>query len=170
MKDRVPSMVYSSVSNPLFPLGRYFKMNRSLRKTKVAFWIFAVTAGVLQTWSYRFYIEPDGVNYLDIASAYQRGDWSAAVNGYWSPLFSWLLAIVQSLFHPPAYWESTVLHLLNFLAYLFALACFEFFFGRLLALLRTRFPDAVGDEGMPEWIWWVFGYTAFLLAALTTIT
>ena len=145
-------------------------MNRSLRKTKVVFWIFAATAGVLQTWSYRFYIEPDGVNYLDIASAYQRGDWSAAVNGYWSPLFSWLLAIVQSLFHPPAYWESTVLHLLNFLAYLFALACFEFFFGRLLTLLRARFPDAVGDDGMPEWIWWVFGYTAFLLAALRHIT
>jgi hypothetical protein len=145
-------------------------MNPSLRNTRLTFWSFAVVIGLLQAWSYRFYIEPDGVNYLDIASAYLRGDWRAAINGYWSPLYSWLLAIVQWLFHPPAYWESTFLHLVNLVFYLLALRCFEFFFQRLLSLLAARDPDAVSDDGPPEWAWWVIGYTAFLLAALRLIT
>jgi 4-amino-4-deoxy-L-arabinose transferase-like glycosyltransferase len=145
-------------------------MNPSLRITRLTFWGFAVSAGILQTWSYRFYIEPDGVNYLDISSAYLRRDWSAAINGYWSPLYSWLLAIVQWLFHPSAYWESTFLHLLNFVFYLFALRCFEFFFRRLLSLLAACCTDTIGDKGLPEWAWWVIGYTAFLLATLRLIT
>jgi hypothetical protein len=145
-------------------------MNPSLRNTRLTFWGFAVSAGILQTWSYRFYIEPDGVNYLDISSAYLRRDWSAAINGYWSPLYSWLLAIVQWLFHPSAYWESTFLHLLNFVFYLFALRCFEFFFRKLLSLLAARYPDTFGDKGLPEWAWWVIGYAAFLLATLRLIT
>jgi hypothetical protein len=145
-------------------------MNLSLRNTRITFWSFAVLAGISQAWGSRFYIEPDGVNYLDIAAAYLRGDWSSAINGYWSPFYSWLLAINQRLFHPSAYWESTFLHLLNFVFYLLALRCFEFFFQRLLSLLAERYPDTVGDKGLPEWAWWIIGYTAFLLAALRLIT
>ncbi len=70
-------------------------MNPSVRKTKVFFWSLAVSAGFIQAWGYRFYIEPDGVNYLDVADAYRRGDWSSAINGYWSPLYSWLLMLVR---------------------------------------------------------------------------
>jgi hypothetical protein len=33
----------------------------------------------------------DGVSYISIAQKYARGDFSEAVNGYWSPLLSWLL-------------------------------------------------------------------------------
>jgi hypothetical protein len=145
-------------------------MSPSLRNTRITFWSYAVIAGISQAWSSRFYIEPDGVNYLDIAAAYLRGDWTSAINGYWSPFYSWLLAITQGLFHPSAYRESTFLHLLNFTFYLLALRCFEFFFRRLYSLLAARYPDTVGDKELPEWTWWVIGYTAFLLAALRLIT
>jgi hypothetical protein len=145
-------------------------MNPSLRRVRMASWSFAFVAGILQAWSYRFYIEPDGVNYLDVAAAYLRGDWSHAVNGYWSPLYSWLFVLIASLFHPSAYWESTFLHLLNFIFYLLALLSFEFFFRRLTSLLEARYPNTVGDEKLPEWAWWVLGYTAFLLAALRLLT
>jgi hypothetical protein len=145
-------------------------MKSAVRKTRVIFWSLAVTAGFIQAWSYRFYIEPDGVNYLDVATAYSRADWSAAINGYWSPLYSWLLALVQALFHPSSLWESTVLHLLNFAVFLLALRCFEFFFGQLLRLLRAESPDATDDVMTPEWAWWVLGYSAFLLSALRLIT
>jgi hypothetical protein len=145
-------------------------MNPSLGRVRIAFWSFAFVAGLLQAWSYRFYIEPDGVNYLDVAAAYLRGDWNHAVNGYWSPLYSWLLVLTASLFHPSAYWESTSLHLLNFISYLLALLSFEFFFRRLLSLLEASYPHATGEEKLPEWAWWVLGYTAFLLAALRLLT
>jgi len=34
----------------------------------------------------------DQVSYISIAQKYARGEFGQAVNGYWSPLFSWLLA------------------------------------------------------------------------------
>ena len=140
------------------------------RRTRIGFWCFAAVAGFLQAWGSRFYIEPDGANYLDIADAYLRRDWGSAFNGYWSPLYSWLLAAVKWLFAPSAYWESTALHLLNFVLFLLALFCFELFFRKLLALLAVRFPDAVGDQGLPNWAWWTLGYVAFLLLSLRMIS
>ena len=35
---------------------------------------------------------PDGLNYIAIAELYAAGQWAAAINGYWSPAFSILLA------------------------------------------------------------------------------
>jgi len=40
---------------------------------------------------YQYQINPDGISYISIAQKYLRGDYGNAVNGYWSPLFSWLL-------------------------------------------------------------------------------
>jgi len=43
----------------------------------------------------RFYINnPDTISYLTIAGKYAHGDFATAVNGYWSPLISWMLAFV----------------------------------------------------------------------------
>jgi hypothetical protein len=125
-----------------------------MNRKRAAFWIFAVIAGALQCWSYRFWIEPDGINYLDVASAYTRHDWTAAISTYWSPLYSWLLAIVLAIFHPPLYWESTTLHLLNFVIFLAALRFGAFF---IAELIRSR-----QEEGLlaVEATWWI---TACLL-------
>ena len=42
----------------------------------------------------RWYADnPDTFQYLAIAIKYLSGDWSHAINGYWSPIISWLLAI-----------------------------------------------------------------------------
>src|SRR5690242_12335485 len=112
--------------------------------------LVALVLGFLQTWANAFYIEPDGVNYLDIAQAYLRRDWTNALNAYWSPFYSWLLALVQWAFHPSPSWESTFLHLLNFVMFLFALAGFEFFFNRLLSLIKALGPQSADTEGPPE--------------------
>ena len=141
-----------------------------LPKIKLAFRITAVALGFFQAWASRFFIEPDGINYLDIATAYLRRDWSNAVNAYWSPMYSWLLAVVQVIFHPSRYWESTFLHLLNFLLFLFALVSFEFFLGRLIALARFLSSETGGSGDIPEWAWWVLGYAAFLVCGLRVIT
>ncbi len=126
--------------------------------------------GFLQAWAGRFYIEHDGVNYLDVAQAYARHDWRHAINGYWSPLYSWLLAIVEVLFRPAPYWESTSLHLLNFFLFVLALIAFEFLLGRLLALVNSLFPELSGEAARPTWAWWLLGYTAFAVCTLRIIT
>lgn len=40
---------------------------------------------------YRYQINPDGISYISIAHKYMAYDFRNAVNGYWGPLFSWLL-------------------------------------------------------------------------------
>lgn len=48
----------------------------------------------------RWYADnPDTFQYLAIASKYCSGDWSHAVNGYWSPMISWLLTIPLLFFN-----------------------------------------------------------------------
>lgn len=37
------------------------------------------------------YIDRDTASYIAIAFKYQRGDFFGAINGYWSPMYSWLL-------------------------------------------------------------------------------
>ena len=145
-------------------------MSSSSRAVRAAFRLVALVLGFLQTWAFRFYIEPDGVNYLDIARAYLRRDWTNALNAYWSPLYSWLLALIQWAVHPSPYFESTFLHLLNFVLFLLALASFEFYYRRLLSLIMVFCPQAGYDEGQPEWAWWMLGYTAFLVCSLRLIT
>ena len=43
---------------------------------------------------------PDGVSYLDVVDKYLQQDWAWAINIYWSPLYSWLLAGALYLIRP----------------------------------------------------------------------
>jgi hypothetical protein len=52
---------------------------------------YTVLWAILMPLWYRYWINPDGVSYISIAQKYVAGDFRDAVNGYWSPLYSWLL-------------------------------------------------------------------------------
>lgn len=54
--------------------------------------IVAVLAAGILAPGYRYGVGIDGLSYLTIAEAYARGDWAQALNTYWSPVYSWLLA------------------------------------------------------------------------------
>jgi hypothetical protein len=41
----------------------------------------------------KYFIDSDGISYLSIAKHYANGNWAYAINGFWSPMISWLLAI-----------------------------------------------------------------------------
>lgn len=48
---------------------------------------------ILSVISIKYYpnTDVDGISYINIAHAYAMGNWTGAVNGYWSPLYSWLM-------------------------------------------------------------------------------
>ncbi len=71
----------------------------------------------------------DGISYLDLGDAWARGDWTGAVNAYWSPMYSWLLKCVTSLASLPN--ESTAAHIANLFALALALLGFELFWDEL---------------------------------------
>jgi len=41
---------------------------------------------------FQYNVGGDGTSYISIAQHYATGNWQDAVNGYWSPLYSWLIA------------------------------------------------------------------------------
>lgn len=51
----------------------------------------------LTAYSARYTLNPDGVSYISIASQYVDGHSSDAINAYWSPLLSWLIAPLIAL-------------------------------------------------------------------------
>src|SRR5208283_3374122 len=114
---------------------------RALRHLLLAFWICAIAFGVIQASNSRFEMAPDGIQYLDNADAYLRGDWHNAANTQWSPMYPWLLAVALAALKPTTYWQFPVLHLVNCVIYLGALAAFQFFLSTLLRRIQGTFPS-----------------------------
>jgi hypothetical protein len=135
-----------------------------LRLLRAGFLATAAACGLLQAWIYRHDIkEYDGISYLDMGDAFFRGDWVTAVNGYWSPLYAWLLGLAQWALRPAPYWEYPLVQAVNFALYLGALGCFDFL---LRELIRWQRGQAAGLVALPEWAWLALGYPLFLWSAL----
>jgi hypothetical protein len=111
----------------------------------------------------------DGIDYLDMGDAYLRGDWDMAINGIWSPLYSWILGLVLRIVQPSIHWEFPVVQITNFVIYAVALLCFEYFW-RELTLCKTA-----GSKTTPETVsfhpalWLVLGYSLFIWSSLNLI-
>jgi hypothetical protein len=138
---------------------------------RICCWFVALALGAADAWATRFTMNPDGVSYLDIGDAYWRGDWHNAINAYWSPLYSWILGCFLKVLKPSMYWEYPLVHLVNFLIYVAALACFEFFLATFIAERKQRDQDLTRDGlvGLSESSWWVLGYSLFISSSLILI-
>ena len=157
-------------------------------RTEACCWLVALALGFLQAWGRRhvsadglLYVGADSIAYLDQADAWLRGDWAAAVNAMWSPLYPWLLALVLRVCRPSSYQEFTVARLLNFLIYAAALAAFAYCLRRLLAIrgahvifrhepATTRPDEAPGTTTPSGWlaphVMVLLGYALFIWTAL----
>ena len=114
-------------------------------EARLRFWALTVilATGFLRDWVGRYSMDPDGICYLDLGDAFFHRKWFDAVNGYWSPLYSWLLGAAMFLGKPSRQWEFPLVHVVNFFIYLAALAGFEFF---LRSLLPQAAPEGVASE------------------------
>jgi hypothetical protein len=108
-------------------------------------------------------IGADGLGYLDVARAYLRHDWQTAVNGYWGPLYSWLLAIMMRFFHSGAGDELAMARALNCAIFTVALYTFSRYWRAVADWSRraggeeTPLPDAI------PLVWIGFGYLLFIV-------
>jgi len=84
-------------------------------------WVWAAAVALIavtsvNAWNNRYVLNPDGVSYLDLAERLSAGDWGAFVQGYWSPVYPALLALVSAVGgHAPTA-LLTAAHALNALA------------------------------------------------------
>ena len=121
-----------------------------LKKTALverSFLILCFTSGLLQVWISRYAMISDGVSYLDVGDAYFRHNWSTAINGYWSPMYSWCLGLALYVFKPSLRWEFIIVHLVNFVIYLAALLCFRFFLYSVLRAVREQAAECAEGPG-----------------------
>jgi hypothetical protein len=122
------------------------------------FWVIALMLGLMEVWANRFYMGNDGVPYLDMANAYMRGDWHTALNGFWNPLYAWLIGLDFLIFRPSPYWEYPMVQMLNFGIYAATVASFEYL---LRGWLAWRRDDEVAVR--------VIAYGLFLWSSLILI-
>jgi hypothetical protein len=93
----------------------------------------SLALGLFHAWLGRNSMNPDGISYMDVGDALVRGNWSLAVNGWWSPLYAWIVGVVEFLFKPTPRWEFPLVHAVNFAVFAFALMSFRFLLHTLLA-------------------------------------
>lgn len=138
----------------------------------IAFWLIAILLGIIHAWAGRHAMNPDGIFYLDIGDAYFRRDWNMALNAYWSPFYSWLLGLIMFLLKPSPYYEFTIVHIVNFVIYLFALVSFHFFLIGLVRCHRNRAVKVSKDKdvALPEGALLALGYTLFIWSSLRLIS
>ncbi len=147
-------------------LRSLWKNNVSVFHTRIAFRMLATGLGALHTYAaiQSQSMNADGISYLDIGDAYFRADWANAVNAVWSPLYSWILGLVNFVVKPSMSWEFPTVHIVNFLIFLAALASFEFMWGNV----RTTVPDSENSI-IHDLLWWTLGYLLFIWTSLGLI-
>jgi hypothetical protein len=126
----------------------------------------AVGLGAIQAWNHRFeFASEDIVSYLDVADFYLQGAWASAINGNWSPLYSFCLALAQAVLDWGPAWDACRVKLVNFIIFLGALICFRFFLHNLLLFRERRAAsgDASGAATLPAWLLTTGGYLLLFL-------
>jgi len=139
--------------------------------TEAVLFALAVLIGLARVSAARHLINPDGISYLDLGDAYLRGDWSAAINGYWSPLSPVLFGLALKILRPSPALEFPMVHYVIFGIYIAALLCFRFFWKNLIhyhAAQRKDY-DSRGLAQLPEPVWIAFGYAIFLVSCVEFI-
>jgi Dolichyl-phosphate-mannose-protein mannosyltransferase len=137
--------------------------------TERSYLISCIVLGAAQAWICRYSRIPDGVSYLDIGDAYLRGDWAAAVNAYWSPMYSWCLGLALYLLKPSIWWEFITIHLVNLIIYLLTLFCFRFFLHSVLRALRQTTTESDDSVPLSEGALIALAYCLFLWCSLVLI-
>jgi hypothetical protein len=138
----------------------------------LAFSLVAVTLAAFQAWPWRFWPSTiDLVSYLDIGDAYVHGRWADAVNGYWNPLYSWVLGAVMALVRPAAENEYPVAKAVDCAIFVACLIAFSWFLTGLRRTYRSAIEHEPGRQpAIPDWAWIAGGYTLFLWSSLRWIT
>ena len=144
-----------------------------ITRLEITFWLFAIVTGFVHIWAdHHYLVNADAMSYIDIAESYLRGDWSKAVNSYWSPLYSWLLALGLAIAKPSPYWKFTIVHLVNFGMYLFALGCFCFLMREMIRHQGNQRAGLVAHRvvTLPDWALLALGYSLFIWSSLVLVT
>ena len=102
-------------------------------RQRLTCWLLVSAFGLVQALAHRHFVNPDGISYIEMGRYVAEGHFAALVNAYWSPLYPFLLGCAFRFTGVSLFWESTAVHLVNFVIGLGTYACLEFFLREILA-------------------------------------
>ena len=129
---------------------------RGILRVQWCFRVAIAMCALICSWFSRYQLNPDCVSYLDMGDLYWKGNWHAALNTYWSPLYGWLTGLTFLVTKPTMRWEYPAVHLLNFVILLATLFCFEYFWRELMASKENSIWVGAWQPHA-----WVLGYLLF---------
>ncbi len=142
----------------------------SVAKLRNLFWMIALLLGGIDAWRGRFWMNGDGISYLDLGDAYLRGDWLMIANAYWSPFYAWLLTLGRVMSGESPHLEFTVVSVVNFVIYIGALVSFHYLLTGIINYKRSLEAQEGRYLVVPEWVWLMLGYSIFLWSSLAIIS
>jgi hypothetical protein len=80
----------------------------------------------------------DGVSYLHLSDAFRQSDWNVALSAFWSPFFPWILAQIMGATGAASENEASIVHAVQFGAYLLGLLTFEYLLRELERVQCSR--------------------------------
>ena len=116
-------------------------------------------------WLYRDFMNPDGISYLDLASAALANGPSGLVNAHWSPFYPALIALWELVTRSSPMQEFASVHALNAIIYFAAAISFGFF---LRELILSRAPERGNLSGQNAFI--ILGFALFFFYLNINIT
>jgi len=131
--------------------------------------IFAIvggSSGIIQAWHSRGALSPDLLNYLALARTLLANGWTSSINGFWSPLYSWLLVLPMSFHLMSSRTELLWVHLVNLGVFFVAMLCFHVFMNHTLRLAAMRVGSNYAAWARIEPWWYFAGCAIFLFATL----
>ena len=137
-------------------------------RIRLAFWVLGAVLAFAQAWTSRFHVEDNTISYLDMGNYFFHGHYWSIINGFWAPLYAFLLGLTMTLFRPSLYWEFPTVHLVMFFIFLFAMACFDYFVRQVIKFAYVGGPERK-NSGEQDWAWITIAYTLFLWASLQLI-
>ncbi len=131
-------------------------------RIRMCFWILGLLLGGILTYTTRHFINGDAIAYLDMAQAFRTGLWKESVFLGYSPGYSLLLAIFESIFQTTPDNELYMVKLFNFIVFIAAMITCDLFVRRL----TDETDPEVETTTLPSYISKAMCYSAFLVASL----
>ena len=137
---------------------------RNVRRT---FWIVGIIAGAVLTYTTRYFINGDAINYIEMGEALRQGNWQGFVNLTASPGYAALLGLGQILLDTNRFNEIPLLKLVNLACMIAAMGACDYF---LAALKRRYSRSRTGATAPLPWpLIMALVYAMFLFSVLNWV-
>lgn len=136
-------------------------------RVRWTFWVVGIALGAFLSYTTRYYLNGDGINYIEMGEALRKGLWSGLVNLTESPGYAFLLGLGQIALNTDRSNELVMLKIVNFVSLLIAMASCDLFMTRVKSQREQSSTEK--EKHLPFFLISTLCYSLFLFAALNWV-